>query len=144
MKPIDPSELKETFEKLNSLIENETEQLNLIETLKENIENENKKIVIKTSNYTHFIKLNELIRLEADGAYTDFITETNKIISSKNIKFYEELLDETFIRCHQSHIVNSRKIISIDKNDFLLMSNDEKVPVSSRKKSATLQLIKEL
>lgn len=141
LKPIDPSDLKNTIEKITSIINNEKQQLALIETLRENLSQKNKKIVLKTSDFTHFISLDEIIRLEADGSYTLFITESKKIIVSKNLKYYEELLGGYFIRCHQSHIVNPTRIKSLDKKDNIIMLNGDTIPISSRKKSTTLQLI---
>lgn len=142
MKPIDPKELNETLERLKTLIISESEQKKIIRTLKENRTQNQKKLVLKTHNNTYFLSTNEIFRIEADGAYTVFYTSTQKIVVSKNLKYYENLLDNSFLRCHQSHIVNINSIIRIDKNDNLVLSNSHLVPVSSRKKAETLSHLK--
>ncbi|MBK7855502.1 MAG: LytTR family transcriptional regulator [Bacteroidetes bacterium] len=52
----------------------------------------------------------EIIRLEGDRNYTNFyFTNNRKLLSSKTLKEYEEILsDKGFIRCHKSHLVNRR------------------------------------
>lgn len=133
LKPIDPTELKEAIERAENF-----RKSNPIVSI-ENFAS-NQKIVLKTSDKNHIVPVSSIIRLEADGAYTLFVTENQKILISKNIKFYEELLsDYNFIRCHQSHLVSISKISEL-KNMTLKMINNDVVPISFRKK----QLLKSL
>jgi two-component system LytT family response regulator len=75
------------------------------------------KLVVNTAQIVHFIDIDKIIYLKAEGAYTKIITEDNEVLSSKNLKFYEEHFEDnsSFLRCHKSYIVNKHKIISLNK-----------------------------
>ncbi|HFS67933.1 MAG TPA: response regulator transcription factor, partial [Flavobacteriia bacterium] len=103
LKPINPIELKKAIQRATIALDKE----NLLTVLKHNLDNKEQKIVLKTSENQFVINVKNIIHLEADGTYTHFITTNKKIIVSKNIKFYEDLLNDNFFRCHQSHLVNS-------------------------------------
>lgn len=130
LKPINPIELKKAIQRATIALDKE----NLLTVLKHNLDNKEQKIVLKTSENQFVINVKNIIHLEADGTYTHFITTNKKIIVSKNIKFYEDLLNDNFFRCHQSHLVNSAHIIRYTNKGFLQMTNRDLVPVSTRKK----------
>ncbi len=140
LKPIDPTELDLAIKRAEQKIQNNTAYQELLQTLKDNLNNVDKKIVLKTTNQNHIINTQDIIRLEADGAYTNFITISKKIITSKNLKYYQEILDDNFIRSHQSHLINKKHIKSV-KNTTIIMSNSDLVPISSRKKAKIAKLI---
>ncbi len=66
------------------------------------------KIALAEKNGIILIPITDIIRCEASRGYTTFIIKNKeKVLSSKNIKEYEELLPEdTFFRLHNSHLVN--------------------------------------
>lgn len=140
LKPIDPTELDLAIKRAEQKIQNNTAYQELLQTLKDNLNNVDKKIVLKTTNQNHIINTQDIIRLEADGAYTNFITTSKKIITSKNLKYYQEILDDNFIRSHQSHLINKKHIKGV-KNTTIIMSNSDLVPISSRKKAEIAKLI---
>ncbi len=140
LKPIDPTELDSAIKRVDLKIQNNTAYQELLQTLKDNLNNVDKKIVLKTTNQNHIINTQDIIRLEADGAYTNFITTSKKIITSKNLKYYQEILDDNFIRCHQSHLINKNHIKGV-KSSSIIMSNSDLVPISSRKKVEISKLI---
>ena len=144
LKPIDPTELQNAVKRAISTIKNEKEHQELLEVLKNNIEKKEQKIVLKTSEQRFVIPLKDIIRLEADGAYTLFITTNQKIIISKNLKYYQDLLNDDFVRCHQSHLINKKHIIAIEKNEKVKLSNNDLVSISVRKKTEIIQIIREL
>lgn len=138
LKPIDPKELKNAIEQaINSINqqENYNELLRQIEQQSEN------NIVLSTTEQKHIIPIKSIIHLEAEGAYTIFITNDKTIVTSKHLKYYQELLGDDFIRCHQSHLVCKQKIKSIDKKGVLHLSNGDTVPVSRRNKMNILSLL---
>ena len=102
-----------------------------------------KKIVLKDSNSIYFIHVNEIIRCESSGQYTEFyIEESKRIVISRPLKEYEELLEPYgFIRPHHSHLINIEKILRFDKvnGGSLIMDTLEEIPVSHRKKANILQ-----
>ncbi len=144
LKPIDPVELQTALQKATGLIDNEKEYQSLLSVFKNNEKATDKKIVLKTTENRYIIYQKDIIRLEADGAYTLFITKNQNIIASKNIKYYQDLLDENmFMRCHQSHLVNYKQVKSVYKNDKLLLSNGDIIPISIRKKPEIIKRLQE-
>ncbi len=103
-------------------------------------------ITLPTSNTFEFIKINSIIRCEAEGSYTRFFIEkTKSILVSKHIKTYETLLpSELFFRPHQSHLINRNYLKRYIKTGggFLLISDGTKIPVSKHKREAFLNWIK--
>ncbi len=141
LKPIDPTDLQDALIRAKTAISNAKEHQKLLTVLNENLEKKEKKIVLKTSDQQFVMKVEDIIHLEADGAYTNFVSSKLKVIISKNIKFYQNLLDDNFIRCHQSHLINIKHVLGI-KNGQLRMSNGDMIPISTRKKSSILGMIK--
>lgn len=96
------------------------------------------KICIASEQGMTVLKLEKIIRLEADGNYTTIFTlEGEKILSSKAIGEYEKLLSgENFYRVHNSHLVNIARIKNVRKEqgDFLILENGDKVEISRRRK----------
>ncbi len=144
LKPIGPLDLKEAINRAINIIDTEKDHHNLVEIIKNNEASKNKKIVLKTTEQRYILNINDIIHLKADGAYTIFKTINQKIIVSKNIQFYQDLLGADFTRCHQSHLVNLKQVEAFSKNGMLIMNNNDEIPVSSRKKTATKKLIERL
>jgi two-component system LytT family response regulator len=66
---------------------------------------------------------------------------------TKTLKYYEDLFAEnTFIRVHQSHLINYRYIQAFLKKDggYLSLKNNHVVPVAIRKKAEVLELLEKL
>ena len=115
----------------------------MLKTFKDNLDAKERKIILKTTDQRFIIPVENIIHLEASGAYTTFFTTTKKIIVSKNIKYYQSLLDERFVRCHQSHLVNMKHVSGLYRGS-LKMSNETLIPISTRKKSEVLQITQDM
>jgi len=106
------------------------------------------KLVLRTSDSIHVIQLDDIIRLQADGAYTVFhVLNRNPIMVSKNIKEYDTLLKKNgFIRTHQSHLVNLKHIMYFHKTDggSLGLTDKSQVPVATRFKEKVLQSLERI
>lgn len=111
LKPIDVSELSLC---VNKLLKGETER-------KDRRSFASSLIELSVKDGIIFIKPQDIIRLEASGSYTYFYLENNvKHIASKNLKECEIMLDPSlFYRCHQSHIINLRKVVKMVSADGL-------------------------
>lgn len=150
LKPIDPIELVASVDKAekNKKTKDLAEQLSVLQESLQSIKSTDKKIVLNDSESIHFIKVSEIIRCEADGAYTKFIFSARKeILVSSTLKEYEDLLVPFgFSRVHNSHIINLNKIVRFDRKDggFLVMENNDVVPISKRKKDELTHIIKQL
>lgn len=146
LKPVNSSELVSAVEKANTAIikKNENTRLENLINLLQNRQHKNvHRLALPTSKETKFVTTEDIIRCESSNSYTSFfLTGGDKIIVSKPIFEYEELLkDYGFIRCHQSHLVNISRVSSFLKEDggYLLLNNGNKIPVSRSKKDIVLK-----
>jgi two-component system, LytTR family, response regulator len=140
LKPINPQEMANAVEKARQLVKNENFELKykaFLANFGDKPKND-KKIVLKTAESIYLIDVKDIMRCEADGGYTTFfIVDGRKIMVSKNLKEYEEMLaDCNFIRPHHSHLINITHMLSFEKRDggSIVMKDKSMVPVSTRKK----------
>jgi len=150
LKPVNPDELKEAVDKVESLLEKEHIDVRL-ETFLSNMASPNrdiKKIVLKTSDSIHVVNVQDIVRCEADRNYTVFyLVGEKKILVSNTLKEYDELLSAyRFFRAHQSHLVNIDFIERYEKKEggCLVMKDKSTVPVSVRKKETLLSLLESI
>jgi two-component system LytT family response regulator len=89
-----------------------------------------------------FVRFDMITRCEAKGGYTHFyMKDGEKILSSKNIKDYEDILPSTmFMRVHNSHIINLTCIKKYHKGrgGFIEMDDGAMIEVASRRKDKFL------
>lgn len=147
LKPINPDELVVAIGKAKQAISNDkiVDQLNVLKTyLSPQIQSE-KKIVLRDHHSIYFVKIEDIVRCEASASYTTFyLSDGEEIVMSRKLKDFEEILnDHSFIRVHQSHLVNAKKIKRFDRNDggFLVLESGTRVPVSQRKKDYVLTVL---
>ncbi len=143
LKPVDPEELLKASEKASKTIDNKIVQDKILNFLSQQKAETNSTIVLSTSESIYIIKINEIIRCKADVNYTEFyLTDDRKILVSKPLKEYVELLsDHSFFRPHQSHLINTKFITQYNKKDggYIIMSDNSQVPVSKRNKESLLK-----
>ena len=96
-----------------------------------------RKIELQTSGHRHFVKVGEILNIEASGSYsTFFLTEGRRITISKNLKRVEELIDDPgFFRVHNSQLVQLSSVqrCNYRSNTLTLMDGSE-VPMAVRKR----------
>lgn len=104
------------------------------------------KIAIPVKDEYIFVTVSDIVRLEANGAYTEIFTSDGKsFLTSKNMKEYEDLLPETiFCRVHHAHIINMNFVRSYHKGrgGYVQMTNGITIEVSVRKKDEFLSRFK--
>jgi len=102
-----------------------------------------KRLAVSTTEGVYYYNIDQLIRFEADGRYTTIYPEDKKpIMASKNIKEYESILPNNFLRVHKSHLVNITYVDAFDASESILKLKDQsKVLVSRRRKQQVLELI---
>jgi two-component system LytT family response regulator len=156
LKPIDIEELRESIQKALLLKEssqnkNLNNNYNLIQfkSLEENL-NEVKKITklnLPHLNGFNIINTNDIIYIEADSNYSIFYLQNqNRIVVSKHLKEYEEiLLDTDFSRIHKSKIINLKHLKNYSNKNCLtvIMSDNSEHTVARRKVSGFLEIIKQ-
>lgn len=149
LKPIIFEELENTLNRLTSVSEKEvSENLDTqYQVLKDNMQLEKPSfIVLSTENEQHICKVEDIVYCEADRGYTTFYFKKGKpILVSKTIGIYEEILsDHSFIRPHQSYLVNLRYIENIQNENSMYsieLPGNVFIPVSRRKKAVVLEAI---
>ena len=100
---------------------------------------------VPTQHGIMIIKHKDIIRCEADGAYTHFYTreKNERITSSVNIGQVEQKLDSGFLRVHKSHVVNKEFVTGYSRTDGLVvtMCDGSEVPVSKAHKDVFFKWI---
>jgi len=90
------------------------------------------------------VKLSDIIYCEANAYCTNFYISGNKTIcSSKNLKYYEELLpSEHFMRVHHSFIVNLTHVAGYSNHEEILLSENLRCSLSGSHKHDFLHLFR--
>ena len=147
VKPVDIDELKWSVERAGQKKSNNStnERLDLLLDHISNPKKDFKRIVIPSQDSLRFIRIDEIIYLEANMNYTHIHMSGNeKHVVSRTIKEYEDLLPEsTFIRIHNSFIINKDYLEKYERGEGgqVIMSNGVRLDVSKRKKADFLKAI---
>ncbi len=110
LKPVNIDELitavQRASEKLR--LKNINRQLNNLLANLRQPEPSSHKLALSNADSLVFIAVEDIVRCEAKGGYTVFFMKNGeKILSSKTIREYEDLLPpDIFLRVHHAHIVN--------------------------------------
>lgn len=144
LKPIDPQELKTAIDRIAVLKARMLEQEQISE-LHTNLSKTPDRIVLPTLEAMYVVKLEQIIRCETSGSYTTFfLTDGRKIMVSKPLKNYEDiLLPPVFFRVHQSHLINVNAILSYSREGMIHMNDKSVVPISRGKKEHFFKLMKD-
>lgn len=151
LKPIEPDDLRRAVSRIRPGRKNASTKQR-VELLQQNyspnMPNAFEKIGISGLDGVHFVRLRDIVRLEAEDNYTHFILKTNnKITASKTIKAYEDtLLRLNFVRVHKKHIVNMNYMKTYIKGEggYLVLENGETIEVSRRKKASLMDSVRRL
>jgi two-component system, LytTR family, response regulator len=149
LKPVNPEQLKEAVTRAGNLIrEDFNKQMKVLEENLKSVTNKNKKIILRTAESIHLIDVGNIICCDSDSSYTTVHTvEGEKIIVSKTLKDFEEMLTECgFYRVHKSYLINLVHIKRFDRQDggYIVLTNDLKIPVASRKRDEMLELLEKM
>ena len=151
LKPINPEELIRSVNRAEKKSNNDNllKQINILKSEFTNASQTEKKIVLSEQDSIHILNSSDIIYCSSEGNYTTFFSSSRngKIIVSKNMKVFEEMLTPLgFIRVHNSYLVNISKIERYDKGDggFLYVNGGTKIPVSQRKKELLMALFKNM
>jgi two-component system LytT family response regulator len=149
LKPVDTEELKNALERLRkkiSLSENflhAKAQLELLgDTLKQHSP---KRLALATSQGIIFLKINEIIRVEALSNYSTFhLINKQKILVSRTLKEFEPVLVmQNFFRASRSCIVNTEYIVKYKNEDggTLELQDGSEVDVGPHRKDELVELL---
>ena len=145
-KPIDPEELQEAVQRIaerrtTSFSKGQINQL--LEAIQNQEADGRKKIVLPTANGGEFVRLSEILYCKSDSNYTHIVLHDRKpLLVSRTLKDVEEMLpDSVFLRVHHGYTVNLDRVVRFVRQDggYLVMDNDDQVPVSRRKRDALFE-----
>ncbi|XCF05158.1 LytTR family DNA-binding domain-containing protein [Tamlana crocina] len=134
LKPVDLEELEIALQKVKKIpLAKQKEQVKVV---KQVFSGEKPKLILSLHDSFQVIDLSELLFCESDKGYTTFYcVGSKKYIVSKTLKDFEEQLSTySFVRPHQSYMVNLEYIDKYEKSGTIHLKNGKKIPVSARKK----------
>ena len=146
LKPIDLDELKQTIEKLVKSLPGHTyEQMTELLTASKPGNAELGKIAISSLTSIDLINVDDILYCEASANNTlVFLTSNKKIVATKNLKEYEDLLlNHRFFRIHHAYLVNLKHVAKYIKGEggSVILSNQKELEVSRRKKQDFLSAL---
>ncbi len=135
LKPFDIEQIILAVEKIRQKIEQNISHTNFEAISKSLKELRSKKqIILPTMQGFDVAKAPEILYLRANGNFTDVhLTSGKDIMVCKVLRYFDELLDDRFMRVHRSYIVNLHAIKSYHKasGGVLILNNGEEIEVSS-------------
>lgn len=147
LKPITLNDLNEAINRAIPLRKETQNATNQIEQLLQSIQSAtvHQKLSIINKDDIRFIDVNNIIYCMSDGNYTWIITTNKqKLISSKNLKYYEKQLEKWgFFRVHNRFIINLDQVDTYlrRENGTVKMSDGEIIPISRRRRQTFIELI---
>lgn len=142
LKPIDADDFKDAVSRLQTEMNHHNFEHQIQNLLKNLKPDQKKMITIPSLSGFETLNVEDIIHLEADTSYTHIFTKDNKILVSKPLKFYEELLENhSFFKTHKSHLINTDHVKQYfkGKQSYVLMTNGAQVPISVRRKEEFLK-----
>lgn len=148
-KPIEREELIRATSRIRRKNAGTKERLEVLQqNYSTNAPNTFEKIGISAMDGVHFVRLSDIIRLEAEDNYTHFMLKSgDRITASRTIKAYEDTLTSlNFVRVHKKHIVNMNFMKTYIKGEggYLIMENGDSIEVSRRKKSNLMDSVRRM
>ncbi len=138
LKPVDPEGLRLAVTKVKELLERDPivarQRPNNDRTVGQTLR-------IPSTEGAVFVRMADIVRLEAEGAYTHIHVGAKRHFSSYNLRQFEIHLEPSlFMRIHRSHVVNMGMIKVVhDKRELMVeMLDGTQVPVSRRHRADLL------
>ena len=94
-----------------------------------NLAKSEKRLSITYDRQTDFVPLSQIMYIEAQKQYILIHTISETYRMKGSLSDMEKQLDEYFIKCQRSFVVNLRYVTRI-KNDCVLLKNGSEVPIS--------------
>jgi len=141
-KPIDNETLHRAIERANGLVDLEEGKIRAaIDTVK------NKdvvKVIIPNSTGYTIVPVDEVIQFVSEEGYTRVYTaEGKKLISTRRLKDYEEILqDSGFLRVHRSRLINCQHILEYNRDGTILLTNDLSIVINKNNRKTVSKMIK--
>lgn len=151
MKPVEVEDLLQAIKKVKAKLGSDFGLRASINNLLANEHEDeiHKRIVVHDKGKVRFIKLSEIVWLEADINYTVFhLSGGERYAVSKSLKEYDELLEgiPLFLRINKSAIVNVNFVKEYSKRDpfTIKLMNGVELEISRRKRQEVNERLKNL
>lgn len=95
-------------------------------------QNDEKRVTIMCRNHKQIFYLDEILYLESRAHRTMIHTYEGEEVCRDKISYLEQRMGDTFVRCHQSFLVNMKYIRRIENESFKL-ENGEEISISKRR-----------
>lgn len=145
LKPADGELLAAAVKKVFSQKAPIKDQWNIVRSQMSDTTSTPKKLVLHTQEEIKVSSITDILRCESMGNYTQFyFADNTKLLVTKTLKEYDKILSpHSFLRTHQSHLVNVEYIKSYIKTEggYILMKDGSRIPVSVRKKAEIVKLL---
>ena len=149
LKPVEIDDLVQAIEKIkNKRTISEKESFDKYTYFLNNVSNDSflKNIALQKGDKVYYLKLSNILYLEAESNYTRIVTQANEtFIQSKTLKYYEDLFQNMpfFFRAGRGHIVNISHVKSYSKSEpcILTLDNGFEIEISRRKKTELIALM---
>ena len=146
LKPFDEQELTEALQKVTSAQPLLRDQIDIaLRSLNKFMRQD--QIALRSREFVQIVEFKKICYLQGDSGYTTvFLNGGKKVVTPRLLKEYEELLSGgSFLRTHQSYLVNKRYIDRYHhKENCLYMKDGTQIPVSDRKKETIVTYFKSL
>ncbi|UFH53376.1 LytTR family DNA-binding domain-containing protein [Spirosoma sp. KNUC1025] len=146
LKPIDKDDLIQAVAKVNRQPELQMNQQ--IQLLLQKLDHKAplQKIALPSLQGFELVLIDTIIRCEADDNYTRvYLKDRSPLLVSRTLKEIEELLeDNSFLRVHQSHLINLNEIVRYVRGEggYVVMSDNSTVHVSRSRKDELLKVFR--
>jgi two-component system, LytTR family, response regulator len=144
LKPIDKNDIAAVIDKYkNQEINNNKEQLKNLHLFNNGTMQDT--IALSTTKGLLFVKIEEIMYLEAESCYTHIImNDKSKHLASKTMAAFEEVLQDNplFFRAHKSNIVNLKFIKQYIRGEGgdLIMQDGTSIALSRNRKQEFMNL----
>ena len=144
LKPVDREELEKAVQKVSKKINPPVSQQ--FEILLQKINQPTlavQRIALPTMQGLEFVPVDSITSCSSSNNYTEFLLkDKKKLLVSRTLKEVEDMLaDHSFIRVHNSHIVNLNAITRYVKGEggYLVMADGSTIDVSRSRKELLMQ-----
>jgi len=145
LKPIDIQKLIQAVKRVEGNLKSRNFSLHFNEFSQALTKGNPIKIALPTGDGFTFLQISNIVFCEAKGSYTEVHLQSgSKKLVSKNLKYFEKILDKhSFVRVHNSFLVNIMFVVEYVKKDggFLILESNIQVPVSRSRKDEVLSIL---
>jgi len=150
LKPVDDEDLAVAINKCKERLQSKKPGKQF-ENLFNNLSNKNpldKTLALAASDGISFVKMCDILRVEANGRYAKFfLLNKETILISKTLGDFEEILSANqFFRIHDSSIINLNHVKKYIRGDggTVILSDNTELDVARRRKEDFIKLIPKL